>query len=295
MTTPPKVACFGEILWDILPDKRLLGGAPLNVALRLQSLGADTTIISAVGMDDLGTQALEEIRRRHLPILDISKLKDYPTGTVKVSLKKGVPSYHISKDAAWDHISINGNILDRVRASDALVFGSLALREEANRRSLENLVSKAPYVVFDLNLRPPFYQLEQLDHWVRQSDFLKFNQEELEVISTYYQIRTKGIEGKISDIAKITSAQTICVTLGAKGAVLFHHQKFYKHPGYPSEVADTIGAGDSFLACLLYELLTGNNPVKALDRACGMGAIVASKNGANCQVSPGELDQLTRS
>jgi fructokinase len=295
MTTLPKVACFGEILWDVLPDERFLGGAPLNVAIRLQSLGADTTIISAVGTDALGIQALEAIKRRNLATLGISKLKDYRTGTVKVSLEKGIANYKIAQNVAWDHISINANILDRVSASDALVFGSLALREEATRGSLEKLIIRARYVVFDLNLRPPFYQLEELDHWVRQSDFLKFNEEELAVICAYYQVKAEGIEDKILDIAKISNAQTICVTLGAKGAVLYHDQQFHQHPGYPSKVADTIGAGDSFLACLLYELLTGNNPVKALDRACGMGAIVASKNGANCQVSPGELDHLTRS
>ena len=292
MTRPPKVACFGEILWDILPDKRLLGGAPLNVALRLHSLGADTTIISAVGTDTLGIEALEEIQQRNIPIPGVSRLNNYPTGIVKVSLKKGVPTYQITRNVAWDHIPISGKILDWVSASDALVFGSLALREEANRGSLEKLISRAPYVVFDLNLRPPFYKLEQLEQWIRQSDFLKFNEEELAVISEYYQIKAEGIEDTISDIAKTINAQTICVTLGAKGALLYHHQQFYEHPGYPSNVADTIGAGDSFLACLLYELLTGNNPVRSLDRACAMGAIVASKNGANCEVSSEELDHL---
>ena len=284
MHKPVTIACFGEILWDVFPDQALLGGAPLNVAMRLHSLGADVHMISCLGNDDLGKRALKEIKGRTLPTGGISIHESLPTGVVQVSLTDGIASYEILQPVAWDEIPISKETISRVRESDALVYGSLALRSAHNLNVLLELGKHARHLVFDINLREPFYNDELIEKLIHRCDTLKLNDEELVYVGRLFSINDEGISEQLKRLSELTNTMTICVTLGDKGAVLFHKGSFFRHPGYQVKVQDTVGAGDSFLAGLISGLFTGQSPDSSLDLACALGGIVASKAGANCTV-----------
>ena len=292
MSKPLKIACYGEILWDVFPDKKRLGGAPLNVALRLHAFGAEVAMISSVGKDALGDEALVEITTTQLPTSLIQKVSK-STGQVQVTLdKKGNPSYEITANVAWDAIAYSEENSKAVQEANALVIGSLAFRESANQETIEQLIEQSSYTVFDLNLRAPHYDLEVVAALMEASHMIKLNDEELELI-----VMAMGIEGEtLADELKLLSAMTqtptICVTLGAEGAMLLHKEVIYEQIGFPAQVVDTVGAGDSFLATLIYGLLTNETPEDALEVACAVGSLVAGKAGANAQVTPEEIDAL---
>lgn len=292
MSKQLKIACFGEVLWDVFPTKELLGGAPLNVALRLNSLGSEVTMISSVGTDSFGEDALKIIKGYGLSIHAVSSNAKLPTGTVTVTLASGQPDYVIDPDVAWDEIDISALLQQQIKETDALIFGSLALRNEFNRISLKKLLDASSYSVFDLNLRAPFYSGETIVELMKMAHFVKMNDEELKFICDFLNIDEKDMKAEIRKISEVTKTAEICITLGANGALLLRSGRFYHHPGFNIEVADTVGAGDSFLATLIYELLSNSSTKKALTLACAYGALVASKEGATCKVNRDEIESL---
>lgn len=292
MSKPLKIACYGEILWDVFPDKKRLGGAPLNVALRLHSFGAEVAMISAVGKDALGDEALAEITATQLETTWIQKVAK-PTGQVQVTLdKKGSPSYEITANAAWDAIAFSKENSKAVQEANALVVGSLAFRNSVNQETIEQLIVQSSYTVFDLNLRAPHYDLEVVAALMEASDMIKLNDEELELIVIAMGIKGETLADELKLLSAMTETPTICVTLGAEGAMLLHKEVIYEQVGFPATVIDTVGAGDSFLATLIYGLLTEETPEDALEVACAVGSLVAGKAGANALVTPDEIDEL---
>ena len=292
MSKPPKIACYGEILWDVFPDQKRLGGAPLNVALRLHSFGAAVTMISAVGKDALGKEALSKIETTALDASFIQKVAK-PTGQVTITLDtKGSASYDIEANAAWDEIKATEEALKAVKQSDALVIGSLAFRESINLSAIEAFIEKSSYIVFDLNLRAPHYDLEIIVGLMEAADMIKLNDEEMELIVIAIGIEGETLADELKQLSAMTETPTICVTMGADGAILYHKGGVHEQVGFPAKVLDTVGAGDSFLATLIYGLLTNETPEDALEVACAVGSLVASKAGANCEVHPEEIDAL---
>ncbi len=290
-----KICCFGEILWDVFPNKKLLGGAPLNVALRLHKLGADVTMISAVGSDALGGDALEIIQDYGLNTASIQKHQSLPTGAVHVALTEGIASYTFEAPSAWDAIQLDTKVLVSLPKQDAFVFGSLALRHEANRNVLEAFLKKAPFSVFDVNLRPPYVSKDLVLSLLPKANLIKMNEEELAEISTWLGISASEGETQIRALSQHTGVPAICVTRGEHGAVLYNAGRFYHHSGFRVTVADTVGAGDSFLAGLLYGMLQGNSSEESLRLASALGALVASKEGANGEVTSEELRNILAS
>jgi len=292
MSKQPKIACYGEILWDVFPDKKRLGGAPLNVALRLHSFGAKVAMISAVGKDDLGDVAISELEAQSLNTDFIQRPKK-PTGEVTVILdQKGSASYTIQENVAWDAIEATKENLKAVEEVDAFVIGSLAFRDSVNLKALEALIEKSKFTVFDLNLRAPFYELEIVVALMEAADMIKLNDEELELVVMVLGIEGKTLADELKQLSTMTETPTICVTLGAEGAMLLHKDTIYEQVGFPAKVVDTVGAGDSFLATLIYGLRTGETPEDALEVACAVGSLVASKAGANAIVEPEEIEEL---
>lgn len=280
------VVCFGEVLYDVFPTHRKIGGAPLNVALRLASLGIDAQIISRIGNDEIGKELVAFIQENNVSTATIQIDQTYSTGQVLVQLdKKGSASYTINYPVAWDEIEATPEAKNAVKNADALVFGSLVCRDETSYNTLLNLIKIAKYKIFDVNLRAPFYTKELLTNLMKQSDFIKFNDDELYEISDYLNSPFHSLEQNILFIAEQTQAKSICVTKGNHGAVLYHNGKMYYNSGYKISVADTVGAGDSFLAGLLSKLLTNEEPQKAIDFACALGALVASNEGANPKIT----------
>lgn len=288
------VVCFGEVLWDVLPTGKLAGGAPMNVAIRLQSLGIDAAVISKIGSDNNGTELLSIIENANVNTSLIQN-GSIATGTVQVTLDaKGNASYEIVYPSAWDKIEFSEAQLSVLKNADAFVYGSLATRDEVSRNTLNSLIEASKWNVFDVNLRAPFYNIDSILQMMQRANFVKLNDDELVLITSAIGGEGLSIEEQANLLAKHTNVKSICVTKGANGAILLSNNKIYSHPGYKVIVQDTIGAGDSFLATLLAELLNNASPENALDKACAMGALVASKAGANAIVSEEELASILK-
>ena len=286
-----KIICFGEVLWDVFPDHKIIGGAPLNVAMRLNSLENNAPLISAVGQDPLGQEIVAYLKAKKMDTSFIQYSKDYPTGEVLVSLDQdGAATYRINSPVAWDDIRSNAALIPAVQNADAFLYGSLASRTQTSKETLLGLLDLAQFNVFDVNLRPPHYAYDDLFLLMKKAHLIKFNDDELYAISKQLGSSCTSFEDHIHFIAKQTNTPLICVTKGAQGAVLFSKGAFYYRDGYPVEVADTVGAGDSFLAMLLSGILAQQKLDLCLQSACKMGALVASKKGATPDISTEEME-----
>lgn len=293
MKTNLNIVCFGEVLYDVFPTHKKIGGAPLNVGLRLSSLGVNAHILSRIGNDQIGKEILSFVKEKGANVSSIQIDDIYHTGEVIVQLDhNGSASYTINYPVAWDKIICIPEDEIIIKKADAFVFGSLSCRDAVSRNSLLELLTYAKYKVFDVNLRAPYYSATVLNNLMMQSDFIKFNQEELDEISESLNSPSYSLEHNMIYIAEKTNTPHLCVTRGSQGAVLYYNKQFYYNEGYIVKVADTVGSGDSFLAGLLSQLLTDKNPQEALDFACALGALVAKKEGANPKISNKKIYNL---
>lgn len=288
-----KVVCFGEVLWDVFQNHKKIGGAPLNVGVRLKSLNNDVSIISRVGADDNGNKILIFLNENNVNTDGVQIDSNNNTGEVKVTLnEKGSASYDIIYPMAWDKIKATETIENITKASDAFIYGSLITRDEESKNTLYKLLSIAKYKIFDVNLRAPYYTKEVLLFLMNQADFIKFNDDEIFEIAKYLNSDSDNLEENIHFIVKETNTKTICVTKGSQGAVLYYNKTFYYNSGYQIEVADTVGAGDSFLASIVDKLLKNTPPQDALNFACAVGAVVASSEGANSKIDEETIEEM---
>ena len=279
------VVCFGEVLWDLLPAGAVAGGAPMNVACQLTNLGLPAKMVSAVGEDELGQRLLEFLRQKGVDISLISSHPQLPTGTVNVRLNvQGVPTYEIVQPVAWDHIPISGAAREAVSHSSAFVFGSLAARSKESFQSLLDLLAVAPFSVFDVNLRAPFYDEKTVVSLLQKARLLKLNDEELAILCAW-QSHHDTQEGQMAFLKDEFKLDAVLLTRGAQGAALLDNSGFYQHSGYQVEVTDTVGSGDAFLAGFLSQWLTGASPLHCLSFACAMGALVATLPGGTPHIN----------
>ena len=289
----PKITAFGEILWDNLPTGKVLGGAPVNLLTHLAALGADCSVISRCGNDADGAALREAIRCKHVAIDFIQTDAQLPTSQVLVQLDtEGCAHYDIVYPCAWDKIQANEAAKSRVAQSDVFIFGSLSVRDAVSRQALAELLPHASFKIFDVNLRPPHYRLADLRDMMRQADFIKLNDDELHEIATALGSPYRSIEQNIRFIAEHTHTRQICVTLGKHGALYFCDGELFAHHGYRVTVADTVGAGDSFLAGFIHQYLQRKPPQEILAFACALGSLVASRHGATPEVSLAEIEAM---
>ena len=289
----PKITAFGEILWDNLPTGKVLGGAPVNLLAHLAALGADCSVISRCGNDADGAALREAIRRKHVAIDFIQTDPQLATSQVLVQLDdEGCAHYDIVYPCAWDKIQAGEAAKTRVAQSDVFIFGSLSVRDAVSRQALAELLPHASFKIFDVNLRPPHYRLADLRDMMRQADFIKLNDDELHEIATALGSPYRSIEQNIRFIAEHTHTRQICVTLGKHGALYFCDGELFAHYGYRVTVADTVGAGDSFLAGFIHQYLQRKPPQEILAFACALGSLVASRHGATPEVSLAEIEAM---
>ncbi|MFV0540917.1 MAG: carbohydrate kinase family protein [Aestuariibaculum sp.] len=287
----PKITCFGEVLWDVFPTHRKIGGAPLNVANRLKALDNEVTMVTAIGKDKKGREIKRYLQDCGIDVNCVQAHNEYKTGKVKVMLNgKGMASYDIKYPRAWDKITLTEVNKAAVKESDAFVFGSLVARDDISKDTLYQLVELAKYKIFDLNLRIPYYTKDRLLYLMGKADFIKFNDEELYKVGKMMGSKYKALEQNLQFVAKQTNTRHVCVTKGEHGAVLLYNGNLYYNSGYLIHVVDTVGAGDSFLGVLISELLKGVAPQKAIDFACAVGALVAQNEGANPKLSLDEIN-----
>ena len=288
-----KAVAYGEVLWDVFANEKKIGGAPLNVALRMKTLGCEVAMISCVGKDEDGKAIIDQVKSLGLETNAIMQTEDFPTGLVNVTLnERGSASYEISYPSAWDKIVLNDFAKKLVADTDVLIYGSLVCRDQVSRQSLEELLQTKAYKVFDVNLRKPHYSYEILEQLMHSANFIKFNDEELLEIAAAMDSPFLSLEENITFIATKTKTSGICVTRGKHGALLLWEDNLYNNDGYPVEVIDTVGAGDSFLASLITSLITEKEAQSALNFACAVGALVAAAPGANPEIEISKIENL---
>lgn len=245
------IAGIGELLWDVLPETEVIGGAPVNFAYHVTALGARGIPISTIGGDPRGEKALAELRERGVDISAISITEDFPTGYVLAALDgEGKAAYSFPEEVAWDHLQIN-EFAENLRSSlDAICFGSLAQRSEHSRRTIHGyLDSLGPKTikVFDINLRQDFFTRQVIEGSLKRTDILKLNEEELPVLA-----RLLGLQGTddawLSAIMQRYHLQMAILSRGGSGSLLLTPTESSDHPGIITHIEDTIGAGDSFTA-----------------------------------------------
>ena len=274
------VVCFGESLWDFLPEGKLPGGAPANVAYHLQELGKNPAVISRVGDDELGKELIKSFESKNIETRFFQVDKEHETGKVFASVKENHEvEYEIVQPVAWDFIECNKTDEEIISNADYFVFGSLAARNKNSRNSLLHCLEFAKTKVLDINLRPPHFNRETLTMLLERTDILKLNLSELHLVSSWYS-DIESNEKMVQLLVEKFKLKTIIVTKGGDGAMLYTSEKFFYHPGYSVKVADTIGSGDSFLAAIISKLMDKASPEEALDFASALGAYVASRSGA---------------
>ena len=275
------VYCFGEVLWDCLPRGLFLGGAPLNVAAHLVRLGVPAGMISAVGSDVLGDEALLRIHGYGVDTRFVAKTKDFPTGSVGVKLDgEGNATYDIRRDVAWDHIPQFDGLKPALEGASALVFGTLAMRSKDNLAVLDTLMDVDwPMRVYDVNLRTPFYSIEAVLALSRFADLLKCNEEEAcEICGASKETMPDALARKLADI---TNVGRVCITLGDRGAVYMGPFGMQRAVAPKVKTVDSVGAGDAFLAAMVAGIVQGREDQRDfLMGCCRLGAYVASCDGA---------------
>ncbi|WP_221394669.1 carbohydrate kinase [Dyadobacter sp. NIV53] len=287
-----QLTIFGEMLWDMLPTGKQPGGAPMNVAIHLKNFGLDPAFISRVGDDDLGSELMEYLGRQGLQTDYIQTGITHLTGIVKVNLtNKTEVTYKIVQPVAWDYIQVTPENKKLVSESDVFVYGSLSARSPQSRETLYELLEVAKLKVFDVNIRPPHFDRPTAEYLLQKADIVKMNEQELDTVAGWYGI-LPDLETQMKFLFERFNLQMICITLGADGAKVLNHDGFFNQSGYPVQVQDTIGSGDSFLAMFLKEYISGSSISIALRKACAVGALVATHKGATPSVSESELSHF---
>ena len=289
----PAIICFGEILWDNLPSGRRPGGAPMNMAYHLNRVGANSQLISRVGNDNSGRELREFSSLIGLRPTFLQTDNEYPTGEVMANvLENHEVVYDIRLNAAWDYITWDPAFSQIVTEADAFVFGSLAARNNKSRETLLQLLEMASYKVFDINLRAPHYNKEVLQMLLPKANLLKMNSDELTLLTDWFYKSGAHESDSISFLQQNFGIHDIIVTKGAEGASFYQGEMTYQGSAYQVEVADTVGAGDSFLAAFLYQKLMGMPIPESLNYALAMGGFIASQQGACPPYTIADLDQF---
>ncbi len=279
MTDRP-ILCLGETLWDVLPSGEFLGGAPLNVSAHVTKLGMPAVMISRVGADDRGRRTLDRLKALHLRTDRVQIDPVLPTGEARATLKAdGAAEYTFTHPAAWDAIALTSHDQELAQHSSAVVFGTLAQRTEVSRQTIYQLVDSASWRILDVNLRAPHDDLSLLMESLTRADFVKVNETELAILADALAVDAQP-ESVRAKLFQRFGTGSLCITLGAEGALLYHDGGWVEQAAFPTQVADTVGAGDSFLARLLVGLLHGQSPAKAMQQAARLAAFVASQHGA---------------
>lgn len=291
-TQKKNIMCFGEVLWDMLPSGEKPGGAPMNVALHLQNVGLEVTMVSKTGNDEPGRSLIEFMRGSGLNTELIQKDDHLETSKVLVHLNGQQASYEICEPVAWDNIQLTKDLKSAAGDCKYIVYGSLASRNNETRKTLHALLNTDLIKIMDVNLRPPYTDPDIIIPLLKKADVLKLNDEEIITIGSWFKQKKQNIPKLIEWLSNKLQLKSVCVTLGENGAYLFNEDQLLHHKGYVVDAKDPVGAGDAFLAGYIYSLISGKTPKDSLDYACATGALVASKTGATPAYNFTEIEQI---
>ncbi len=287
------VVAFGEILWDLLPDGPVLGGAPFNFAYRCSTLGMDSRMVSSLGRDELGDRALEQMRVLGMSIEHVQRDPDRPTGTVDVAVSEtGDPSYTIVQDVAYDSIRMLPDLEAVVRGAQCLCFGTLAQRSAVSKGTLSALLDcfAGRCRLLDINLRDGCYTAQSVASSLTRADILKMNDEEAPLVAGMAGIGGTTIREIAEGLLRGYGLAYCVVTLGERGSyALSADGQEVLLGAYSVDVADTCGSGDAFTAAFISEILRGRGLEEAVRTGNALGAMVAMQKGATQPVAPQDL------
>lgn len=287
------VVCFGEVLWDNLPEGKRPGGAPMNVAYHLHKLGLRSHLISRIGNDLHGRGLLEFLNRIGVGAHWVQTDDVHETSQVLASINEdNEVSYDIVAPVAWDYIQYEESMQDMISSCDAFVFGSLSSRSDVSRSSLLKMLEYASYKVFDVNLRTPHYSPKLVADLLERTDMVKINAAELRMISEWTGMSCSREQDCIQALFGNFALKEILITRGSQGATYYTEDLAYQYPAYDIKVADTIGSGDSFLAAFLAMKLKGKPLEESLDYAVAMGAFITAQHGACPDYSKCDFDRF---
>lgn len=292
-----KIVSVGEVLWDILLGAEHLGGAPFNFAWHAHNLGHEVCFVSAVGNDPHGQQALEQMDQAGLSTRFIRRVPDHPTGTVTVAMDPlGLPHYTIHRPAAYDFPALDPSDLDTLLhpAPDWIYFGTLQQMSTTAHDLTLRLLATTPTAkrFYDINLRTGSYTPGLVRTLAQHADVLKLNEEEIPTLRQIGAIQGDSREQFCRNCLSAFQLDAICITLGPDGCALLMNDEFLESPGFPVQVADTIGTGDAFSAALLHGINAGRAASKIAGFANRVGALIASRPGGTPKWSVEEANAL---
>jgi fructokinase len=274
------------MLWDVFPEGKKLGGAPLNFSHHCGQLGASAHPVSAVGADADGAEIRQILASKNLPDAQVQTDTAHPTGRVNVTLQNGKPTYEILAEVAWDYIRFDQNLRDLASRADAVCFGSLAQRSPVSCATIQAFLGAMrteALRIFDVNLRQNFYSKEILETSLRHANIFKLSDEELPTLARFFDL-TGQVLNQLQALRGMFDLRLVAYTRGGEGSLLVTANETSDHPGIPTEVVDTVGAGDSFTATLCMGLLQ-NLPLAEINRrACQVASFVCSQSGATPQL-----------
>ena len=282
---------LGEALWDVLPEGKKLGGAPANFAYHAGQFGLDTIAISALGEDDLAEETIEALKEHNLNYL--MPRVPYPTGTVQVTLAEGgIPTYEIKEGVAWDNIPYTDEMAEIAKNARAVCFGSLAQRNGVSRENIRKFLAETPadcLKICDINLRQQFYSKEILEDSFKLCNILKINDEELVVVNRMFGYDGLDMRQTCEKMVQDCGLKMLVLTCGTNGSYVFTDDGLTSFQDTPKvEVADTVGAGDSFTGSFCACILNGKPVQEAHKTAVAVSAFVCTQNGA-MPIVPNEL------
>lgn len=287
-----KIFCIGEILWDILPTGKFIGGAPFNVAFHLMQHNFQSGVISRVGNDEDGAEIKRKLKSAGLDTIQTDQ--KLPTGRVEVSINnRGEAEYEILTPAAWDFIDIHPSLQEDIGKSTAIIFGSLAQRGLVSYHTIQRILKSDALKIFDINLRFPHVDPKKIEESLFRADIVKLNEIELGYLSELYNLSPEIAEA-LNSLAKKFTCPMICLTLGENGSILLDSGQIYKHPGFSVDVADTVGSGDAFLAAFVAGYLGGLKGDALLQKSNAAGAFVATQNGATPQMDLVKINAIMK-
>jgi fructokinase len=274
---------LGEVLWDVLPEGKKLGGAPANFAYHAGQFGLDTIAISALGEDALAEETVEALKEHNLNYL--MPRVPYPTGTVQVTLAEGgIPTYEIKEGVAWDNIPYTNEMADIAKSARAVCFGSLAQRNSVSRENIRKFLADTPadcLKICDINLRQQFYSKEVLEDSFKLCNILKINDEELVVVNRMFGYEGLDMRQTCEKMVQDYGLKMLVLTCGTNGSYVFTDDGLTSFQDTPKvEVADTVGAGDSFTGSFCACIINGKPVQEAHKTAVAVSAFVCTQNGA---------------
>jgi fructokinase len=281
---PLTIVGLGELLWDLLPSGRQLGGAPANFAYCSHLLGDTAVVASRVGADEMGNDIRESLATFGLTDDFVQRDPNHPTGTVNVKLDKaGQPDFTITYPSAWDFLEWTAPLEHLAKSTDAVAFGSLAQRSPVSRETIRKFLdSLRPHTakIFDVNLRQSFYSAEVLRESITRATIVKLNEDEVPKVAALLELPGDNPRAFGHEVLRRFNLPLICVTRGKRGSLLLSADEEHEHAGYKVNVRDAVGAGDAFTAAFVNQVLHGAALADANDFANRMGAWVASNSGA---------------